>query len=79
MGQKKAKMKHEQAETGIPRRYFRYGSKQPQLSKYCNKASYTDVLVFHYTKSYVYMIIWSIKCAIASCLEKQWTNLNTKI
>lgn len=30
MGQKKAKMKHERAETGIPQRHCIYGSNQPQ-------------------------------------------------
>lgn len=46
MGQKKTKLKHEQAETGIPLRYCRYGSKQPQESKYCNEMSYTIFLVY---------------------------------
>ena len=30
-------------------------------------------------KSYVYVILWSIKCAIALCLKKQCVHLNSKI
>lgn len=57
--------------TGIPGRYFRFGSRPPQESEYHSKTSRTKLFGFSmHFKSDAYPILQSVKCAIVLCLKK---------
>lgn len=58
---------------------YRFSSRPPQQSEYCNKASHTIFWFPSAHKRYAYTTLQSIKYAITLCLEKQHMCLNFKI
>ena len=66
------------SDTGILWRYCGLCSRTPQLGEYCNKVSHMNFLVFQCMyKSYVYIMLYSIRCAVALCLKDNvytWIN-----
>ena len=66
------------SDTGILWRYCGLCSRTPQLGEYCNKVSHMNFLVSQCIyKSYVYIMLYSIRCAVALCLKDNvytWIN-----
>ena len=55
--------------TGIPWGYHGFSSRWPQGNKYCNRVSHIKFWFPSACSSYIYTMLYSIKCAIALCLK----------